>query len=73
MKKGQELIDKTKIDIEGEDARKAMLMEKQKAAEQARIERDMANQKLIAEQNMIKQQMQEQLEVRMLVRATYVI
>lgn len=73
MKKGQELIDKTKIDIEGEDARKAKLLEQQKATEQARIERDMANQKLIAEQNMIKQQMQEQLEVRMLVRATYVI
>lgn len=57
MKKGQELIDKTKIDIEGEDARKAKLLEQQKATEQARIERDMANQKLIAEQNMIKQQM----------------
>lgn len=73
MKKGQELIDKTKTDIEGEDARKAKLLAQKQAEDQARLERDLANQKLIAEQNKIKQQLQEQLEVRMLVRATFVI
>ena len=73
IQEAQKKMQQTKVDIDEDEQRKAKLLAKQQKEEKERYDRELANQKLIDDQNKIRTQIMEEIERQKVIRAMNIL